>query len=419
MSYYDHPDRQWDTAQWAPQPPAGEPSGLRGLRIALTVLLVLVALAGLLSVVAFAGRVALMVDYLDTGLLDQSEAQSADDFVNGSEVIWGLLFVAIVVVFIVWQYRHAKNARLLGAAQDGVAGPGWAIGGWFIPLANWVIPARNLYVTGRASDLEGQRAGTGGRGPGIVIAWAICFGLAALLRGIANAARPIAGDPDFAELLQASDAFSLIAHLGLIVAAALAVAMVHLLTSRQEAALATRASMIGGQPAYGSWPAPPGVPYGQPQYGQPQQGPQWGQPQYGQQAYGQPQYGQEPAGQQPYGDSPYAQPPAGQQPHSDSPYAQPPAGGGYSRPSYSQPSYIEPSYGLPAYGPPPSGPPNEQPVPQGQNPPPSPFAPASGGSSFSQPPADDAAPADQPSSNADGPQAPPAPPPPVPPSSAP
>ena len=45
---------------------------------------------------------------------------------------------AIGVVFIIWQFRHAKNAQVLGAR--GGLGPGWAIGGWFIPLANYVLP---------------------------------------------------------------------------------------------------------------------------------------------------------------------------------------------------------------------------------------------------------------------------------------
>jgi hypothetical protein len=51
--------------------------------------------------------------------------------------------VVLAALFITWQYRHAKNARLLG--QQGGLGPGWAVGGWFIPLANFVLPAVQLF----------------------------------------------------------------------------------------------------------------------------------------------------------------------------------------------------------------------------------------------------------------------------------
>ncbi len=42
------------------------------------------------------------------------------------------------VLFVIWAYRAAKAARMLGLA--GQWGPGWFIGAWFIPVANLVIP---------------------------------------------------------------------------------------------------------------------------------------------------------------------------------------------------------------------------------------------------------------------------------------
>ncbi len=52
--------------------------------------------------------------------------------------------------FIVWQFRHAKNARALG--ERGGLGPGWAIGGWFVPLANFVLPGVQIHQSSRMSD---------------------------------------------------------------------------------------------------------------------------------------------------------------------------------------------------------------------------------------------------------------------------
>ena len=49
-----------------------------------------------------------------------------------------LAVLACGVLFIIWAYRSARAARLLG--MPGQWGPGWFIGSWFIPVANLVIP---------------------------------------------------------------------------------------------------------------------------------------------------------------------------------------------------------------------------------------------------------------------------------------
>ncbi|TDD71076.1 DUF4328 domain-containing protein [Jiangella aurantiaca] len=312
MSFYDHPDQQRGSAQWTPPPPAGEPSSLGGLRTALTVLFVVISLASVLSIAAYAGRIGYVDDVVESGSIDPGRAEDADAFVGVAVLLWVLLFLAIAAVFIVWQYRHAKNARLLGA-QGGVSGPGWAIGGWFIPLANLVIPAINLYGNGRVSGTEGRYgAATERRGPAVVVAWAVCWGLAASLERGAQASIPDSVSADYLDRLQSADGLALAANIGYIAAAVLAIVMVRTLTTRQEAALAARTALGGGQP-YAAWPAaPPGAPYG---YGQP---PSPGSP------YGQPPAGQNPPPQAtPYGWSPQqpGQTPAGQNPP-PSPFAQ-------------------------------------------------------------------------------------------------
>ncbi|SDU52766.1 DUF4328 domain-containing protein [Jiangella alkaliphila] len=365
MSYNDHPEQQWGNAQWAPPPPAGEPSSLGGLRTALTVLFVVSSLFSLLSVAAYAGRIGYVDEVIESGSIDRQRAEDADAFVAGSVILWFVVFLAIAAVFIVWQYRHAKNARVLGA-QGHVTSPGWAVGGWFIPLANLIIPARNLFLNARRSDLDGQHAATGGRGPAIVVVWAVCFALAAILDRGAAAGAPDEVDADYLDRLQNADGLSLAANLGYVAAAVLAIVMVRTLTSRQEAALRARLAMIGGQAQpYGSWPAaPPGSPYGQAPYGQAP----YGQAGPAQPSYGQPSYGPPP--------SPYEQPPAGD------PYAQP------SSPPSATPAGWSP----------------QQPAQPDQSAPPSPFAQRASATP------DEPAPSDP-----DAPQGPPAPPP-VPPS---
>ena len=304
MSFYDQPDRQWADPQRSPQQPAGEPSDLRGLSTALTILLAVSALVSVLSVLAHAGRIGYIDEVNESGSIDSDRADAADGFVVVSSLIlWFLVGAAVASVFIVWQYRHAKNARLLGAG-GGLTSPGWAVGGWFIPIANAFLPARNLYTTARYSTAER-------RAPGIVVVWAVTFGLAYLLRLVGSPPQDPA-DADYLDRLRASDGLALAAHVLYIAAAVLAIVMVRRLSARQHAALDARLAMVSAQPqAYGSWPAPPpGSPYGQPAYGQAP---------YGQAPYGQPSYGPPPSG------SPYGQnPPQGQNPP-PSPFAPPPA----------------------------------------------------------------------------------------------
>lgn len=292
MSFYDQPDQQWADPQRGPQQPAGEPSDLRGLSTALTILLVSIALVSLLAILAHAGRIGYIDEVNESGSIDSDRADSADGFVVVSSLmLWFLVGAAIAAVFIVWQYRHAKNARILGSG-GGLAAPGWAIGGWFIPIANLFLPQRNLYTTARYSTAER-------RAPGIVVVWAVVFGLAYVLRLIASPPQD-ATDADYLDLLRVSDSLALAAHILYIAAAVLAIVMVRRLSARQHAALDARLAMVSAPP-YASWPAPPpGSPHGQP-------------------AYGQPSYGPPPAG------SPYGQAPPPSQNPPPSPFAPPPA----------------------------------------------------------------------------------------------
>ena len=74
---------------------------------------------------------------------------SALDFVAWSSL---LMWVA-GILFIVWLYRAYRSAESRGAVGRRW-GPGWAIGGWFIPLANLVIPKMVVNETDRMSNPE-------------------------------------------------------------------------------------------------------------------------------------------------------------------------------------------------------------------------------------------------------------------------
>ena len=57
------------------------------------------------------------------------------------------------ILFIIWLYKAYRSAESRGATGRRW-GPGWAIGGWFIPLANLVIPKMVVNETDRMSNPE-------------------------------------------------------------------------------------------------------------------------------------------------------------------------------------------------------------------------------------------------------------------------
>jgi hypothetical protein len=232
------------------------------------VLLCIITAVELIAAIVLFYRSSLLFDAVDGDFPGSSEADAVDAGVAASVVLHLLLALAIGVVFIVWQYRHAKNAQLLGQSRG--LGPGWAIGGWFVPLANLMLPAVQIFRSGQVSD---DRPG---RGPVIVVPWAILLGLAWLLRGVEVGLSPtdeFLTTPSDIEAAAASDVIGGFAMLVLLAAAILCIVMVRSLTTRQERALDAMAAVPQGHvPApWGqpSWNAPAQPWAGQPSTAQP------------------------------------------------------------------------------------------------------------------------------------------------------
>ena len=218
----------------------------------MTVLLCIIAAVQLIAAIVLFYRSSLLFDAADGDFPGSSEADSADAGVAATTALHALLYLAIAVVFIVWQYRHAKNAELLG--RRGGLGAGWAIGGWFIPLANLLLPAVQIFRSAQVSD---DRTG---RGPAVVIPWAILFGLGLLLRVVQFGLSPtdeFLTTPSDVEVAATSDVIGAFAMLVLIAAAVLCIVMVRSLTTRQDRALDARAAV---PPGYGA------APWGQPSW---------------------------------------------------------------------------------------------------------------------------------------------------------
>lgn len=205
---------------------------LRGLATTLTIIFVTFIALDVLATATYIWRGALFDRLADGDLVSETEANVADAVAIGYGIVWTLLFLATAVVFIVWQFRHAVNARTLGV-HSGLGRPGWAIGGWFIPIANLILPARQIYRSSRALG----KAATSGM-TAIIVWWAIALWLS---QGLDRAALRIWNDADgfTSEGLRqsaTSDYLSAAAAVLDLAAAVLALLIVRLLTQRQNAA---------------------------------------------------------------------------------------------------------------------------------------------------------------------------------------
>jgi membrane protease YdiL (CAAX protease family) len=117
------------------------------------VVVVLFGIAGaaaLLRALALGNRVLVLDDPGGSGFA--ARARGADSFADTTDIALAAAVVVLAPCFIVWLWRAAKNQQALGREPERL-GSGWAIGGWFIPLANFVIPVLVVQDLWRGSDV--------------------------------------------------------------------------------------------------------------------------------------------------------------------------------------------------------------------------------------------------------------------------
>jgi hypothetical protein len=130
--------------------------------------------------------------YLD-GRIDDDAFLTAFGPTALMQLLAGAGQIILAVLSIILLFRMARNLRSLG--RDTRWGPGWTIGGWFIPpLVLYLIPFLMLRETWRASDpdvawgsqhQEWKMAPV----PGVITLWWVMFGLVPLLVLFAPGAR--------------------------------------------------------------------------------------------------------------------------------------------------------------------------------------------------------------------------------------
>jgi hypothetical protein len=128
---------------------------LLGLTKALSVLFVVAAATSAFGVAAVIRQLLVLGDMDGTfvGFDRIHRVHDAEDLVTAASITCVVTTIVIAVLFIVWMWRAAKNNEALGRDHPRL-GSGWAIGGWFIPLANLVIPVLVMQDLWRGSTAE-------------------------------------------------------------------------------------------------------------------------------------------------------------------------------------------------------------------------------------------------------------------------
>jgi hypothetical protein len=158
-------------------------------------------------------------------IFDENPSQS-----SGWTSFAGAIGIAALVLLIVWAWRSAHNARALGRTGARL-GPGWAIGAWFIPLANFVLVYLVISDLWRSSDPDSGR-GDGWRhlpGSALVRLWIAAYvgGVVLLFTTMALAVTGVTG-------VETTRALLVIAGVVGVAGTLLAIPVVRDITARQE-----------------------------------------------------------------------------------------------------------------------------------------------------------------------------------------
>ncbi|MEU1369359.1 DUF4328 domain-containing protein [Streptomyces sp. NPDC005803] len=200
-----------------------------GLGKAVCVLLGSVAVADLLSIGAGVNARQGFSDGMADGFLTYDEAawDRADMLYQGSGSLQVLTFLATAVVFLVWFRRVRRNAEVFDAYAHPMR-PGWAIGGWFVPLGNLWLPHRVASGIWTASSPGGSNRLPAPRG--LLHAWWVTLLCSELFSRYTGRLSSDAEEPD--EVLHAFD-LGMAADALDIAAAVLAILFVRRLTAMQ------------------------------------------------------------------------------------------------------------------------------------------------------------------------------------------
>jgi hypothetical protein len=232
----------------------GEYRDLRGRELAARALLV--ATLGLAVVGAYFEviHIGIVSDIRDGESTEYAVWEASDARLGFVYIATTVSYLLASIPFIVWLHRARRNLEALGI-YDVTWSPGWAIGGWFVPILSLWRPKQVMNEVWRASDPglpHGARAREWSQLPlsWVVTAWWALFIVGGFLDRIAGRMYSNATTPD-AEI--SATTVSLVASVMTAAAALLAIQVVRQVTRRQR----TRAARIRELPAPGESSATP------------------------------------------------------------------------------------------------------------------------------------------------------------------
>jgi hypothetical protein len=232
----------------AAQPPGATPAAsygpaprwrsLRGITTALTWLFVAHIVLTAVLIIGVLHHLSVLNDKESGGLVFDTKAVNDANALAASMIILsGLVTLAIFVLLVIWLYRAAKNNEALGRMNPRL-GPGWAIGGWFIPVAWFVIPFLIMDDVWRGADPSIPRGDPNWRRSSTLAAiWA--WLVTAVIWWVPSTIASSGGDvrADEPDKVRRDDILRIIGAFGAILAALFAIIVVRRISARQEECL--------------------------------------------------------------------------------------------------------------------------------------------------------------------------------------
>lgn len=231
-----------------PQPPGAAPAAaygpparwrsLRGITTALTWLFAAHILFTAVLIIGVFNHLHVLSDNESGGLVFDTKAVNDANALPASMIILsGLVGLAIFVLLVIWLYRAAKNNEALGRMNSRL-GAGWAIGGWFIPIANLVIPFIIMDDIWRGADPSIPRGDPNWRRSstlGAIWAWLVTAVIFTIPSAIASSGGDVRADEP--EKVRRDDILRIVGAFGAILAAVFAIIVTRRVAARQEECL--------------------------------------------------------------------------------------------------------------------------------------------------------------------------------------
>jgi hypothetical protein len=237
----------WDGARWhaqAPGPAMAPYRPLAGLSVVVQAGLALSVVVSCFTIWNDSRRRAMVDGFLD-GTVTFSELDAADDTAAVLAGAGLVVMALIIVALLVWRYRVQRNLRDALAVRSLEYSPGWAVGWWFVPIANLFKPKQAMNEAWLASDPSAPAwspSGRRGKAPSLLSWWWAAWLLSNFTDGVSTSGSSTDVTLDS---FRAAMSMSVFSELLSIVAALLLISIVRQIGTRQ----AQRARALGVQVA--------------------------------------------------------------------------------------------------------------------------------------------------------------------------